>query len=522
MDIQSETRKNRLCVLGFTVFFIVASLIFYSRILTSPPMGIHSWAQSDRFALAYGFFDHGMNFFLPRTLNLASEGGITGVEFPLQAWLSAGVAHLTGRQSITIVFRILDIVIAYFGLLSLFLIVFSRTRHFLISLAAPIALLASPIFTVYSGTSMPDPASVSVILAAMYFLLKWLELKGSRYLAITIALLALAVLIKTSAAIYFVSSNLLILIVLIRSKQPIFKKPFLTFWLANFLSLAVIIFYYLYNQYLNETYHSSLFLSSLLPFTDAKNFTDYINYSLKFIWLDNYFVYPAYLFITVMLVAGWSFRKAFNQGKIWRLWAWITLPLSLLMFFLMGHQLGAHDYYIIVILLPVIIIPLAMSLVMLYNGVGHNPEAKKLMGWPLGSALLVLFLFADFQVGKRNKDWYPPFSDNYGYRWMQHGDEVLAGLQIPRSALIGVLADPGPNEGLLYFQRYGINYYDLNDGAEGEMQQMDATMAAHHIEWMVIKTQKYKAMEGNHPEQWVSYPVVYQDEGKTVLKYKSE
>lgn len=82
--------------LPYAVFLIIVLAfgdIFYAEHLTRLPFGMHEWAQADRLALAVSYYDNGMNFFLPATLNQTTKGGIVGTEFPIQAYTAAALGH---------------------------------------------------------------------------------------------------------------------------------------------------------------------------------------------------------------------------------------------------------------------------------------------------------------------------------------------------------------------------------------------------------------------------------------------
>jgi hypothetical protein len=64
------------------------------------PSRIHSWAQSDRLSLAFGFFDNGMNFLKTILFTQFSKGGVVGVEFPIQAYIAAALGQFCGRENI--------------------------------------------------------------------------------------------------------------------------------------------------------------------------------------------------------------------------------------------------------------------------------------------------------------------------------------------------------------------------------------------------------------------------------------
>ncbi len=49
-------------------FIIILGFIYHHKYINEFPSHIHAWAQSDRYALALGFIDNGLNFFKPQTM----------------------------------------------------------------------------------------------------------------------------------------------------------------------------------------------------------------------------------------------------------------------------------------------------------------------------------------------------------------------------------------------------------------------------------------------------------------------
>src|ERR1044072_7597338 len=158
--------------LAVLLILLVCCNNYYGDIVDKLPFGIHEWAQGDRLALAINFYDNGMDFLHPATQNLSSDNGIVGVEFPIQAYLAAGIAHLFGRSSISLIFRLLDILISVVGLYFLFRAAFNATRDFLFSLFVPVFIFCCPVYIFYAGNYLPDPAAASVSFIALYCLLE--------------------------------------------------------------------------------------------------------------------------------------------------------------------------------------------------------------------------------------------------------------------------------------------------------------------------------------------------------------
>src|SRR4051812_10252475 len=97
----SPAVKSKLPYALSLLILLVMCGVYYGYMLDKLPMGVHEWAQADRLAIAYRFFDDGMNFFRPATFNMEPSDGVVGVEFPIQAYLAASFGHLFGRGSIS-------------------------------------------------------------------------------------------------------------------------------------------------------------------------------------------------------------------------------------------------------------------------------------------------------------------------------------------------------------------------------------------------------------------------------------
>ncbi len=234
---------------------------YYGDIINKLPFGIHEWAQADRYALAINFYDNGLDFFHPATQNLGSVRGIVGVEFPIQAYLAALIAHITGRGSISLVFRLLDILIAATGLYFLFRAVYNATRDFIFSITAPLFVFCSPVFIFYAGNYLPDPAAAAITFIAFYYLLEAMRLNKQGTLMTAIAFATLATLIKTSAGIYLGGIIFYGLYDALISRKN--RRSACYILAAACISALLIVANMANIHHLNQKYQSSLFLKLL-------------------------------------------------------------------------------------------------------------------------------------------------------------------------------------------------------------------------------------------------------------------
>lgn len=256
--------KSRAIPLRFVAFLIIIltfCFFYYPPLIASYPYGIHSWAQADRLSLAFGFFDHGMNFFLPRTYCLLPQDGITGVEFPIQSYIAALSGKIFGRNAISISFRLLDLLISITGMWFLFLIVFKRTGNFVFSLLPSVFIFCSPVFIYYTCNYLPDTAGVSIVFIGFYYMLNYIDDKKSSSAIKAIVFLVLGTLIKTSCAIYLLASLLFVFGYEFFCKEKLRLRSFLSISIVTIVGFALIYGYFNYNNYLNTKYNSYVFFS---------------------------------------------------------------------------------------------------------------------------------------------------------------------------------------------------------------------------------------------------------------------
>src|SRR5687768_6673094 len=115
--------KNKMPALICWGFFLFLSILYYHESLFWLPRGIHEWAQADRLALAIQFYDTGFNLFKPTTFSLIPIDRVVGVEFPVQAYISALLGLVFGRDSISVIYRTLNIFMTLTGFYFLFRLV---------------------------------------------------------------------------------------------------------------------------------------------------------------------------------------------------------------------------------------------------------------------------------------------------------------------------------------------------------------------------------------------------------------
>lgn len=499
--------------LGFFAILLLFSVIYYADTITLLPFGIHEWAQGDRMALALNFYDNGLNFFKPATQNLDSINGIVGVEFPIQSYLAGALGYVFGRGSISICFRIVDILIAWTGLFFLFRIVYDRTKDFILSIVAPLLIFCSPIYVVYSGNFMPDPAAVSVVFISFYFFLQYADTHRFRKLVVSMLLLTLAVLIKASTATYWlgVLGFGFYVELLVRKNR---RHALMLAGVAA-LSIGVVLLQMLYINYLNTTYHSTLFLSKIRPFTDLDDVHEYIGFPFKNTWMKEYFLLAQYPIIALILAIGINILKKTAALKHYLWPVAIFLPGAIVMFCLFGHQLKVHDYYILAIFFPLVAYMLVVSMIAIHKRFGLFSLKEVRIGF--FTALVFIFFFADHQVYNR-LHCILDYDENYSSIWLRDGASVADSVGIPRNERILIAGDSPPNLGLVYFDRKG--YTLPPESFKEHIGYATQFMNKINVRYLIIRDTTFTKAILKERDALTPYEVLRVTRGKAILKLK--
>lgn len=507
---------NRNTIFGITLFsvlFILFSVYYYADFVFALPYGLHDEAQADRLAVAMQYYDRGMNFFLPRTYHIYATDGITPIEFPIHSYTAALLGKIFGREHISLCFRLLTVSIGYFGLLSLYLMILRATKDILSSLLVPFMLLCSPAFAYYLCNYMPDAAAASISFIGVYFFTRYVDTNKYKKFIWGIVFLTLAALIKTSVGVVLLSVMGYSIIDLLFLKRLSLNSRMLKTGLLYSGSLALLVAYYFYNQYLADTYKGYIFLMRIIPFADWAEAKHYFTYCLSVKFVNDYFTiahYPVMLFILI----GGSIALWFNKEtrSILILIA-LMISGSSLLTILFGHQLIHHDYYFVSMWMPAITITLALCFAEMRKVLTDKNKAI-ILNTGLLSALFVIFFFGSRHFNKRitmDEQKYPGTKTNDQAYWMRNGSKILDDLGIGRDSTIYVLDENAANVGLVYFDRRGMNA--MKGSWEGNIFNVRSYMKDRNIRIMVVDARKVPALEKTYERHFYElYEELYRDD----------
>ena len=467
--------------------FIGLALVFNAPYLSWLPQGFHEWAQSDRLALALGYYDYRFDFFHPRTLSLVTVDRVTGTELPLQAYIASLFGLVVGRQHITVAFRCLDLAMMVVGFYYLFRLLYESTGNFVAGLVPAAFLLGSPVFIYYSGNYTPDPFSASLLFVAIYHYWRfYYRDRQFRHLLVATALAGLAMLVKVTSGVYFFAFTGVIVLI-----SYFWPTVFTTRQKVQFLSMIGLVVlsligYLIYHEHLNKTYGTGLFLNTTLPIGSwAAHRAVWTNVWTG--WVSEYFTHADYALLKISwallaLYAVVQWRRASTYLPLLALFGVSVLGITI-MYLLLGIQLVPHDYYIIAPLFPLLVMVLCSALWILCRIGGER-------GRVIITALLLVATVAPTIAGLRHHrarmhDPYKSYSDGFAYRWELGGEEKLRRLGVPESSFILVLGEGPSNLALVHFNRLGVVWNpDIEKiTADSVLRQM----AGRRLEYLIMR-----------------------------------
>lgn len=444
-------------------FLVVISLALHRKELNQFPKYIHAWAQSDYYALSLGFIDNEFDFYHPQNFvqnpqfpdyfHTPKDNGITAADFPIHTYSVALLMKLTGSEEPR-VFRSYTLFFSIVGLFALFLLIKELNGSDVKALFVNGLILLSPVYLYYRAGFLPTIPSLSNVIIAYYFYLKYLKTNRFRFFNWSILFFTLATLSRTPFAIFLIAVFCQEVLTIIKQKKFNYRV------LISFtLSFSLIIGYFMYNAFLRSKY-GSLFLSKPLTPESWGEVKELIFSALEN-WKFHYLTKWHYLFILVAsLLSVFQFiklRAVSDLHKKLLLQFSIALFGAILYSLLMLQQFKAHDYYFLDTYFTPFILFTAFTVTYIkFNHFYLNLITFAIMAFAINGMLTHSL---DEQVQRKQTGaWDKTLFTIQNYA---NGDELLTTLNIPRESKLLVLDSEAPNIPFILLRRYGFSVHSL-------------------------------------------------------------
>ncbi len=489
--------KNKVKKVVTLIIIIFLALLYHYKYLNEFPSHIHAWAQSDRYALSLGFLDNGLNFFKPQTFvynhqfpdkwKVPSEKTTTAVDFPIHDYIPALLMKISGNTSPWI-FRMYILLYSFLGLFFLFKLSYAITKDYVKSVFVVVFTATSPVYVYYQSGFLPTIPSLSNAIIGIYFYYLYIKENKNKDFWLSILLLTLAALSRTTFAIPILAVLAIEFIRLLKKETKLVSKI-----IPVGISILSLLSYLLYNGYLREKY-GSIFLNHILPPDSIGQAKEIIKYVYEN-WFFQYFTKTHYVIFVAIIVLS-AYFIVIRKSNIQKANAYfglltITYMFGCLVFaFLMLRQFSAHDYYF----LDTFFLPVIMSLIFILSLIPlsekRNLKIVTVTAVCIISCLLILQPIKSQEKRRETGFWDKTEATINNYK---NSSTFLDSLGISKCSKMLVIDAVAPNMPFILMQRKGFAVMNTNQKNMEEALKWD-------YDYIVVQNEYFI------PEIYTPYP----------------
>jgi 4-amino-4-deoxy-L-arabinose transferase-like glycosyltransferase len=386
------------------------------------------------------------------------------------------------------IYKLVNILIGFTGLLFLFRLGLRTFQNTLYALILPLIIFSSPIYVYYTNNFIPDASSLSIVFIAFYYFYRFYEEGRHRDILKSLILFGLAGLLKTPAFLLFFA--IIGVFVLERVFNISIKKDTYIFinWIKTSLMFLIVMLvafaWYAYAKIYTDHHGGIVSLVEIRPIWRLSNETINVTWKAMVSRFHEGHYHYKYLivFMALLFINNLVFWKKYN-----RLISWLTvlcffggISFTLLFF----RSMRNHDYYqmnnliLFVLLILNFILFLKINLPRIY----HSWITKSLF-------IIILFMLVfkcrNFVDRNYYSGWYMDYAlETYNNRY-GNITPYLRSLGIDRYDKVYVTPDPSINislylmdqkgftdffmtktpfqEKIDYFRNYGLQYVLIGD-----------------------------------------------------------
>jgi hypothetical protein len=346
----------------------------------------------------------------------------------------------------------------------------------------------SPVYVYYQGGFLPTIPSLSNAIIGIYFYFRYLKENENKDFWLSILLLTLAALSRTTFAIPIVAVLAVESIRLLKKETNLVTKL-----IPVSISIISLLSYLLYNGYLREKY-GSLFLNHIMPPNSIGQAKEIIK-DVYDNWFFQYFTRTHYgIFVAIIVLSAYiiSIRKS-NIQKAKAYFGLLTLTYlfgCIIFAFLMLQQFPAHDYYF----LDSFFLPIVMSLIFIFSLIPlaekRNLKIVSVTAVCIISCLLIIQPIKSQEKRRETGFWDRTEATITNYK---NSSVYLDSLGISKTSKMLVLDAVAPNIPFILMQRKGFAVMNTNRENIEEALKWD-------YDYIVVQNEYFI------PEVYTSYP----------------
>lgn len=447
----------------FIAILVIYCITIHFNHFGEMPSGIHTWTQSDHYALARGFVENDLNFFRPQTLaypyhypatfNPANPSLVTAVDFPIHNYIPAVIMKITDSES-PLIYQLYMLLISIVGLIYLFRLSLLINQSVTLSLLIVAFVAFSPVFTFYQIRFIPSVPSLCTTIIGLYYGMLYRQTKQIKHFAFGMFFFCLAAMTRLTLVIPFAAWLGQAFFDLFKETTDRKKR---IFW----MSFSVFLFLGScgYNYYL-RTEFGTLFLSKLMPATSLPHLLEITTYVIK-TWKTDYLTKAHYLLIAFG-IGYWIYNRIRNgKQRFFGTPNWFIFFLfsgSSAFYLLMCRQFPAHDYYFI----DNFFVPVIVLLLFISRAIAPQTLLAKRIAFSFTGIFIVGMLFLNIKKQTFRHESERWGENNLINKNFEHSEELLNQLRIGKQEKLVILDRMAWNVPFYFMHRTGYVIMTVN------------------------------------------------------------
>jgi len=371
------------CKWTFAKFAIVSLGIFvglHLAFINLPPCGNHLWRQSNSLALTRNFFEENMSIWLPRVDKRWEFSGVTGTNFPLYEWILAVLYKIFGfSHTLHRIYALAISIASFMAIYRLFKLPNETTGRIV-----AFVFLFNPLIFYYGFSAMPDMLAILLIILANIQLYHLFQRITWQAFIMAFLFASLGLMIKYSFVLWLTIPFLL-------QANKITPNSFLKISSPILLALIPTYAWYRYATFLTANsggLAEFIFTPRLLQ---KELLFDFFEKTVLSTAPELFFGFPLLVLIIWMLIK-YPWYKHWNWIKTASVILFITYIIAA------SSNLLNHDYYLLPLLAPVLLLVSKLQILCFQNKV----TITKMMFKTIFILLILMPIWAFFRTAPAN------------------------------------------------------------------------------------------------------------------------
>jgi len=358
--VKNTFRKYKLQISFFIVFTILFFLLGYNNLLSTGPMSIHAWRQSDSYSFALTYFHENNKLLEPSILFVGENGhGRAVSEFPVLYYITAKIWQITGVTPA--ILKFINFILLLTGLFHLALLSKKILKDNFWSMFVVLFLFSSPIIGYYGFNFIPNIPAFGLALTGLYYLFEFTTTENTKKLVYFTLIFIFAALIKVTSLLSLLGAVFVVLTYYLTD----FKTKKVALLKLSFATIVIFFSYwrwYIFSTTYNKNNLNGIFNQSTIPIWNVDK-VRIIEIMDKFYFnvFPQYFNEIAFYVLLLSLAVILVLRKSINPfARRASLIYFLALVSFLLLFF---EGIDVHDYFLTntLIFIPAVVVTLLMS-----------------------------------------------------------------------------------------------------------------------------------------------------------------